>query len=86
MAYPPCGVRGCTESQSLGEVFGQTAESGERSGDEGAFSSWWKTEPGMGRVAHGIPDRVDKLRGLGNAVVPYVAELVGRLISQHADN
>lgn len=86
MAYPPCGVRGYTESQSLGEVFGQTPESGERSGDEGAFGSWWKTEPGMGRVAHGVPDRVDKLRGLGNAVVPQVAELVGRLISQHAEN
>jgi DNA (cytosine-5)-methyltransferase 1 len=50
------------------------------------FGEWWKTEPGMGRVANGIPARVDKLRGLGNAVVPQVAELVGRLISQHADN
>jgi DNA (cytosine-5)-methyltransferase 1 len=48
--------------------------------------AWWKTEPGMGRVAHGVPARVDKLRGLGNAVVPQVAELVGRLISQHAEN
>jgi DNA (cytosine-5)-methyltransferase 1 len=86
VADPPCGVRGCTESQSLGEVFGQTPKSGERSGDEGAFGSWWQTEPGMGRVANGVPARVDKLRGLGNAVVPQVAELVGRLISQHADN
>lgn len=50
------------------------------------FGEWWKTEPGMGRVAHGVPARVDKLRGLGNAVVPQVAELVGRLISQHAEN
>jgi len=48
--------------------------------------AWWQTEPGMGRVAHGVPARVDRLKGLGNAVVPQVAELVGRLISQHAEN
>lgn len=41
---------------------------------------WWATEPAVGRVAHGIPRRVDRLRGLGNAVVPQVAEHVGRLI------
>jgi DNA (cytosine-5)-methyltransferase 1 len=70
-------TRGSGGIMAYPEVFG---------GDEGAFGSWWQTEPGMGRVAHGIPARVDKLRGLGNAVVPYVAELVGRLISQHADN
>ena len=31
---------------------------------------WWKTEPDVGRVADGVPARVDRLRCLGNAVVP----------------
>ena len=30
----------------------------------------WAVEPNVGRVAHGIPDRVDRLKCLGNAVVP----------------
>ncbi len=30
----------------------------------------WATEPDVGRVAHGVPKRVDRLRCLGNAVVP----------------
>jgi DNA (cytosine-5)-methyltransferase 1 len=40
----------------------------------------WATEPDVGRVAHGVPSRVDRLRALGNAVVPQVAEWVGRQI------
>lgn len=40
----------------------------------------WLPEPGVGRVAHGVPRRVDRLRGLGNAVVPQVAEEIGRMI------
>jgi DNA (cytosine-5)-methyltransferase 1 len=42
----------------------------------------WKTEPNVGRVAHGIPSRVDRLRGLGNAVVPQVADYIGRLVME----
>jgi len=30
----------------------------------------WSVEPNVGRVANGIPNRVDRLKGLGNAIVP----------------
>lgn len=40
----------------------------------------WDAEPAVGRVANGVPERVARLRGLGNAVVPQVAEAVGRMI------
>lgn len=42
----------------------------------------WATEPGICRVAYGIPNRVDRLRALGNAVVPQVVELIGLAIIQ----
>lgn len=40
----------------------------------------WSAEPAVGRVAHGIPDRVGQLRAFGNAVVPQIPELIGRAI------
>ena len=46
--------------------------------------SGWATEPDVGRVAYGVPARVDRLKGLGNAVVPQCAEFVGRAIVAHA--
>jgi DNA (cytosine-5)-methyltransferase 1 len=41
---------------------------------------WWSVEPDVGRVAARVPSRVDRLRALGNAVVPQVVELIGRAI------
>ena len=40
----------------------------------------WPTEPPVGRVAHGIPRRVDRLKGLGNAVIPQIPEMIGNAI------
>ncbi len=40
----------------------------------------WATEPDVGRVAHGIPARVDRLRSLGNALVPQIAQWIGERI------
>jgi DNA (cytosine-5)-methyltransferase 1 len=44
-----------------------------RTRPESGGGSRWLPEPDLGRVAHGIPSRVDRLKGLGNAIVPQVA-------------
>jgi DNA (cytosine-5)-methyltransferase 1 len=46
----------------------------------GEVRNTWATEPDVGRVAHGVPARMDRLRCLGNAVVPQVVEEIGRAI------
>jgi DNA (cytosine-5)-methyltransferase 1 len=51
----------------------------------GNWGGRWPTEPDVGRVANGVPSRVDRLKCLGNAVVPQVAELVGLLVIQHME-
>jgi len=40
-------------------------------------SPWWSVEPNVGRVAHGIPQRVDRLKSLGNSIVPQIAYCIG---------
>ena len=41
---------------------------------------WWSVEPNVGRVAHGVSGRVHRLKGLGNSIVPQIAEEIGRAI------
>ena len=40
----------------------------------------WATEPQVGRVANGVSRRVDRLRCLGNAIVPQVAQVVAERV------
>lgn len=40
----------------------------------------WQVEPDLWRTANGIPGWMDRLRALGNAVVPQIAEAIGRAI------
>jgi DNA (cytosine-5)-methyltransferase 1 len=61
-----------------GQVYGITESEGFdiRNGED-----WWAVEPELGRVAHGIPHRVDRLKCLGNAIVPQVAYEIIKVIA-----
>ena len=55
---------------------GETQDDDLRSGIE------WCPEPGMGRVAYGVANRVDRLTAIGNGQVPRVVALAWRLLSE----
>ena len=55
--------------------------SGNKGGNRAGVESW-NTEPELGRVADGIPNRSHRLRALGNAIVPQVAEVIFRAIKE----
>ena len=44
-------------------------------------AQWWETEPPVGRLAHGLPDRVDRLIGCGNGQVPLCAATAWRILN-----
>ena len=46
----------------------------------------WSVEPNGGRVAHGISDRVDRIKSLGNAVVPQLTYIIGMSIIRALQN
>ncbi len=47
-----------------------------------AGRGWWAVEPNVGRVANGVPHRVDRIKRLGNAVVPQWAEAIARAVKE----
>lgn len=51
-----------------------------------AGAEWWQVEPDVGRVANGVPARVDRLRCLGNAVVPEQAFPIFKAIADFYGN
>ena len=42
---------------------------------------WWSVEPALGRVAHGVAHRVDRLKAIGNGQVPACAAAAWRLLT-----
>jgi DNA (cytosine-5)-methyltransferase 1 len=53
---------------------------------DAARPGWWAVEPALGRVANGIPNRVGQLRGLGNAIVPQIAQWIAERIKADLGN
>lgn len=84
-----CCEEGKTEEQHLPDHEDERLLRRERSGGEGAGErvsdgrgeavdagrQWWATEPRLGRVAHGVAHRVDRLKAIGNGQVPAVVRL-----------
>jgi DNA (cytosine-5)-methyltransferase 1 len=67
----------------FGSEFTATESGEERQGEMG--QGWWQSEPNVGRVAHGIPHRVDRLKALGNSLVPNIPYYIGQSIIQTYD-
>jgi len=69
------------DDQVIPNPSGKGLERG-RSAWAATYGTGWLPEPDMGRVVHGFPSRVDRARikALGNAVVPQVAEWIGKQI------
>jgi DNA (cytosine-5)-methyltransferase 1 len=79
------------EKEPLADALGVGSESGWASRRPKEYArtslpsdrrSAWEVEPCMGRVVDGIPNRAHRLRTLGNAVVPQVAEWIAKRIKE----
>ena len=44
---------------------------------------WWETEPNVGRVAHGVASRVDRLKAIGNGQVPLAATTAWLILTEN---
>jgi len=77
----PIGIVADISKQRLGREESTSKLSGE---EQGLFTQcdWWSVEPDVGRVAHGVPNRVDRLKSLGNAIVPQVAMQIFKAIKE----
>lgn len=68
LAHSRCSLlQGCIKQGAHG------MEDQKQDADLDQRPDWWELEPDVDRVAHGVPNRVDRLRSLGNAIVPQVA-------------
>jgi len=78
------GSQGRAEAGNLGGVGPWSDKLVERCAHSAGAA--WEPEPGVGRVANGVPRRVDRLKALGNAVVPQIPEVIGYAILEAERN
>lgn len=67
------------EETGRAEQTGPTSEGGLPQDEH--FQGWWDADPGVQRVANGVPARVDRLTAVGNAIVPQVAYQIFKAIN-----
>ena len=82
---PDANSRGCEVSTELDRAQVRAAAywgSRWRHADGCDCATQWCVDPDVGRVAHGVPARVDRLRGLGNAIVPQIAQWIAERIKE----
>ena len=82
MAYP-IRERRCSGNYSREDAI-HVDSRGEVVG-AGSNREWWAVEPNVGRVANGVSRRVDRLKGLGNAVVPQIPEMFAHHIRRQLE-
>lgn len=79
VAYPECrGLQGRILQRAKSYASEFAAIHRDRHGRQ--FGEAWWPEPKVGLLADGLPNDMDELRCLGNAVVPQIPELIGRAI------
>ena len=61
-----CGKQEVTWTRSGGSPIGH--------------ASWWSTEPNVGRVAHGVAARMERIKAIGNGQVPLCASTAWRIL------
>jgi len=85
LSYPGSTRRKIRLSKERHREKGNTKKPNDSSSRFGGWEkqNYWATEPNVGRLVDGIPNRVDRLKCLGNAVVPQIARLLGETIIQH---
>ena len=75
IAYPQCSRRGKKQKCELGSknktIFKNDGK-----------KNWWRAQSNLGRVVYGIPPELDRLKALGNSIIPQIAELLFRRIAE----
>ena len=80
IAYPRSeGLEGCSKARNDGSE-GQESRHQLITRCDRVSRRSWEAEPAVCRVVNGIPHRSHRIRCLGNAIVPQIAELIGRQI------